>query len=281
MLNTLSSNDVRAIYGALVEHFTADQDPIQPAGIRDVGLLESAVSRQLTGSGDVLKYPEPRHNAASVLYGICQNHPFHNGNKRTSLVAALVHLERNGYIPHDVSQDDFYRLVRAVAKHDVQNLKELQKDVKNLRKRKCLLDGRLHADDEVELIAAWLRDVTRLEDRRERPLTWRQLKRILQRFKCDIDVRGGNFIKITGPAIQSERTFLGIVVGTKEFRPVKTLSYSGDGFQVTIATIKDIRRDFGLTIDKGCDSKTFYEFDGIVDSILCQYRGLLKRLAKV
>lgn len=64
------------------------------AGVRDEGLLESALSRpknlfgyEATGLSQL---------AAAYAYGICKNHPFVDGNKRTSLVVAELFLALNG-----------------------------------------------------------------------------------------------------------------------------------------------------------------------------------------
>ena len=63
-------------------------------GIRDEGLLESALARprQLYsyGSADLLAL------AAGYASGMAQNHPFVDGNKRSSFMAMYIFLERNG-----------------------------------------------------------------------------------------------------------------------------------------------------------------------------------------
>ena len=102
-LRTLSAEDVLQIHEILVADFQESGDPISPPGVRSVSLLQSAVGRQTTGIGSVLKYPDPIFNAATLLYGLCNDHPFHNGNKRTALVAALVHLDRNKFTLYDTS----------------------------------------------------------------------------------------------------------------------------------------------------------------------------------
>ena len=64
------------------------------AGVRDRGLLESALSRPQ----NQFAYGEhalPRL-AASYAFGISRNHPFLDGNKRTSLVVAELFLNLNG-----------------------------------------------------------------------------------------------------------------------------------------------------------------------------------------
>jgi death-on-curing protein len=64
-------------------------------GVRDQGLLESALSR----ARHQVAYGEPsiRRLAASYAFGISRNHPFLDGNKRTSLVVAELFLALNGY----------------------------------------------------------------------------------------------------------------------------------------------------------------------------------------
>ena len=65
-------------------------------GVRDIGLLESALARPM----NIAAY-EPDADiarlAAAYAYGIAKNHPFIDGNKRTSLVASRTFLILNGY----------------------------------------------------------------------------------------------------------------------------------------------------------------------------------------
>jgi death on curing protein len=64
-------------------------------GIRDTGLLESALQRE----PNKFAYGEPDlfGLAAAYAYGIVRNHPFVDGNKRTALVACRTFLLINGY----------------------------------------------------------------------------------------------------------------------------------------------------------------------------------------
>jgi len=63
------------------------------AGVRDPGLLESALARPL----NLFAYGEPSlpRLAASYAFGIARNHPFVDGNKRTAAVAAELFLGLN------------------------------------------------------------------------------------------------------------------------------------------------------------------------------------------
>jgi death-on-curing protein len=66
------------------------------AGVRDRGLLESAVAQpQATFDGEFV-HDGLFTMGAAYLFHIVQNHPFVDGNKRTGLLAALVFLELNG-----------------------------------------------------------------------------------------------------------------------------------------------------------------------------------------
>ncbi len=67
-------------------------------GVRDLGLLESAVARpQATFDGKEL-LRDLFLKAAALMQALIQNHPFVDGNKRTGIVAAGLFLQLNGYI---------------------------------------------------------------------------------------------------------------------------------------------------------------------------------------
>ena len=74
-------------------------------GLRDEGLLLSALARPL----NLIAYGEPAPDLASLAaayaYGIARNHPFVDGNKRTALVAARTFLILNG-VDLEATQDD-------------------------------------------------------------------------------------------------------------------------------------------------------------------------------
>lgn len=65
-------------------------------GVRDLGLLESAVARpQATFDGADL-YPDLWQKTAALMESLAQNHPFVDGNKRTAITAAGLFLLQNG-----------------------------------------------------------------------------------------------------------------------------------------------------------------------------------------
>ncbi len=85
----LSVDDVLAIHEDVIEHKGGQ------GGVRDHGLLESAVMMaQQQFAGEYL-HPDLPTMAAAYLFHISQHQRFHDGNKRSAAMAALVFLEVN------------------------------------------------------------------------------------------------------------------------------------------------------------------------------------------
>ncbi len=84
------------------------------AGIRDQGLLESALAMPRQGLGGEFNHEYPFEMAAAYMFHICRNHPFVDGNKRTSLACCVVFLRMNGWTL-TASEDDIADRVVSVA----------------------------------------------------------------------------------------------------------------------------------------------------------------------
>jgi death-on-curing protein len=84
------------------------------AGVRDEGLLESALARpqQLHAYGSPAR--DLSDLAAALAYGLARNHPFLDGNKRTAAVACETFLELNG-ATLEASDLELYPLYMALA----------------------------------------------------------------------------------------------------------------------------------------------------------------------
>lgn len=65
-------------------------------GLRDRGLLESALHAPHATFGGEDLYKDVWYKAAALLLGMTNNHPFVDGNKRTAFLATAILLERNG-----------------------------------------------------------------------------------------------------------------------------------------------------------------------------------------
>jgi death-on-curing protein len=64
-------------------------------GIRDIGLLESAIAQPEASFDGQYLHADIFEMAAAYLYHLVMNHPFVDGNKRVGLEAALIFLEIN------------------------------------------------------------------------------------------------------------------------------------------------------------------------------------------
>jgi death-on-curing protein len=86
-----------------------------PAPIRDIGLLGSAIARPQTTAFGKDAYPDIWTKAAALLHSIVKNHALVDGNKRLGWLATAVFLEVNGIEISRASNDDVYDLVMEVA----------------------------------------------------------------------------------------------------------------------------------------------------------------------
>jgi len=84
---------LREVVHALHERLLAEFGG--PIGVRDHGMLESALSRPNNqfayGSSNIIQL------AAAYAFGLVRNHPFVDGNKRIGFATAVLFLELNGY----------------------------------------------------------------------------------------------------------------------------------------------------------------------------------------
>lgn len=84
------------------------------AGIRDLGMLQSALAQPAASFGGQFLHANPFEMAAAYLFHLVQNHPFIDGNKRVGLVSALVFLQMNDQ-EIQATDDELVTLVIGVA----------------------------------------------------------------------------------------------------------------------------------------------------------------------
>jgi death-on-curing protein len=127
----LTAAAVRAIHAEVIAA-TGGSD-----GLRDDGLLESAVAAPRATFGGEPLMQDACEIAAAYLFYLSRNHPFVDGNKRTALAACLVFLEVNGLLlKRKLSIAAWESLVLDVA------ASRLDRDQTTRRLRKLLPHGR-------------------------------------------------------------------------------------------------------------------------------------------
>ncbi len=87
-------------------------------GVRDAGLLESALLRPQNIYIHSNGQTSLAQLAAAYAYGLARNHPFVDGNKRTALVLSLLFLKLNKKTL-TASQEDLYAVFMALANGDM------------------------------------------------------------------------------------------------------------------------------------------------------------------
>ncbi|GAA5026944.1 death-on-curing protein [Marivirga lumbricoides] len=104
--------EVLKIHSILIERFGGSD------GIRDRGMLDSALKRPYQTFDGKELYPGIIDKAASILESIVKNHPFIDGNKRTGYVLArLLLMSEDQDI--QASQDQKYKLVISISTGEI------------------------------------------------------------------------------------------------------------------------------------------------------------------
>ena len=240
---------VEAIHWGLVEEFGRSRDPIDPPGIRSEDLLHSALTRCSTGLGEDRKYPTATMAGAALLHSIINNHPFHNGNKRTGIVALLVMLDQNGWRLH-AEDDELFDFLLRVSAHDL---------IPGFT-----AENKPESDAEVVAIAEWLNQRLRRIEFLRPSLKWHDLKGILSRHDCAFQQpRRGNRLNIYRGDRHSQVWF------------------GGDNRDVRAGEIPKIRKELELDPEHGVDDDVFFDATEKLPAFVAKYRKLLERLAKV
>ncbi|MCU1326858.1 MAG: hypothetical protein JWN34_2228 [Bryobacterales bacterium] len=262
----LEAVDLRTIHEELEQDAELAMDPISPPGVKSEHLLESACMRPQTGWPSDAKYPTVEMAAAALVHSVVNNHPFHNGNKRSALVAMMVFLDRNNHwLRPTVQQSDLYMWILEVARHRV------------------LPDGYQYpnlADYEVQAMADWIRKNSRPIERSERPITWRQLKSILEhQFGCTFESRTRGKVTIRRiVTVRSRNLLRGF---RREDQRQYLMTIGGEGREVGLGTVKSLRSALCLTEDFNIDSAVFYGDVRSADQFISKYQRVLRDLARV
>jgi death-on-curing protein len=170
------------------------------------------------------------------------NHPFHDANKRTAFLCSLYLLERGNRTP-SIPHRQFEDFLVEVADHQLGKYARYKEYVKKEK-----------SDPEVRFVSNFLRSNTRQMDRRYYTVTYWDLKRLLNKFDCDIDHPNGNYITILATRTVSCGIFRG---SKKELVKVAQIGFPGWGKQVGQGALHTVRKACDLTPEFGIDSQVF------------------------
>ncbi|WP_421826438.1 type II toxin-antitoxin system death-on-curing family toxin [Larkinella sp.] len=109
----ISTDEVLLIHRRLIEDFGGSD------GVRDEGIMLSAIARPYSGFGDTEFYQTPVEKAAAIIESIVKNHPFIDGNKRTGYVLMEIILRSNNLFIN-ASQQERYNFVIQIAEGNLE-----------------------------------------------------------------------------------------------------------------------------------------------------------------
>jgi len=235
---------VESIHHHLVDHFSGSEDPLEPSGVKDYHLLESACGRPfMTANGRDL-YESDFEKGAVIFHGIISNHCFYNGNKRTALLSALYYLGENNIWVDVCDDEEMYEFTRKVAAHEITERRE----------------------DEIKVIVDWLERNSRRIVKSDKYLSYNALREILGRFGFELAEINGR-IEVSKDGAHVATILKKGKQGREEYDPVY---------------LAELRKRLGLTVDQGIDSGRFYGEKGVSPELneYMQIRGeVFRRLA--
>ncbi len=259
----LSLKDVLRAHYLIGDFFYSEGFGMGGLGPRDMGLLQSAVHRQHVGYGGKLKWEDKFHVCATLLFGLVKDHPFHDANKRTAMLASMHHLARQKRTP-TVTHLELENFVVDIAENRLS---------KYTRFQEFISEG--VADPEVHMIAFYLRRHTRQIDNRQYTITYWDLRRILNRFGFEMQNPSNNSIDVV--RLEEVRRFFHTRI---EKRFVTRIRFPSWTKQVDANTLNRVREATGLTYkENGIDSKDFFFGTEEVRLLIAHYQEPLRRLA--
>ena len=257
--------DVLRAHFLIVDYFYGKGTGLGGIGPKSVDLLHSALYRPYVSLGGAEKWKTHFEKAATLIYGIICDHPFHDANKRTGLLTLLLYLNKNSRVPI-IGQKELENFAVDIADHQLDKYPRYRK-----------LKNKKHPDPEVAFLADHLERKSRKIDRTSFSITFRELDHVLRRFGYKLDNPNKNYIDLI--RIQHRRKIFGW--GEKEPIVVKVLQIGFPGWknQVNVGAVKSVRAAAKLTPEYGIDSQAFYQGTDPVQALIAEYSGPLERLA--
>lgn len=236
----LNCEDVLDAHYLICDHFLKMGEGIAGFGPKDFGLLSSAVSRQLASADGSFVYNDFWDIASSLIFDLINDHPFHDGNKRTAFLISVFFMMENGYIPSV----------------DITEIEDFTVEIADFKRT----NGR-HMD--VDEIAPKFKNMFRKQDNHMSYLvTFNELKNLLKIHGCSIGDPSGNFINVY-----------------KGDNRVAKIGFPGWSKEVSRNAISTVRKFTELLPENGIDAQVFFKDADPLNKLIRHYREPLRRLA--
>jgi death-on-curing protein len=129
MIEYLQLSHILAMHEVLIQKYGGIY------GLRDKGLLESAISQPMQSVFETELFPDIPSKAAAYAFYLSENQPFLDGNKRIATAAALTFIRLNGY-DLKASEKEFYETIMKLANKKLSREKLTEWFRKNCVKKK-------------------------------------------------------------------------------------------------------------------------------------------------
>jgi death-on-curing family protein len=237
----LSCEDIIDAHFLICDFFYRKGENIGGFGPKDINLFLSAVARQSASAGGSYIYSDVFDIAATLMFGLINNHPFHDANKRTAFLSVVFLLMENSQTPSvDIVEVEDFTV--SIASYHSETGRHMN----------------------VEDISTSLRRMFRREDKRVNYIIkFRELEKILKEYGCSLQNPSGNFINVY-----------------KGDSRVAQVGYPGAHSEVTRNAMSTIRKACGLTPENGVDAQVFFKGADPLSKLIGEYEAPLRRLAE-
>lgn len=262
--DTVGLLDVLRAHFLIADYFIGATSGLGGIGPRDMHILHSAVYRQFVAYGGLIKWKTTYEKAATLVFGLVTDHPFHDANKRTGLLIYLYALHKMNRYPTNAQSEleDFMVEIAERSLSKYRRMKEL---------------ARREDDADVLFIADYLKRNSRERDSRYYTITYSELDRKLRDFDYCLSNPHKNFIDIC--RIERRREFAIFGKYKEKLVAVAQIGFPGWKSQVGKGAISTVRRAARLTTEHGVDSAMFYRGADPLNALIAQYEAPLQRLA--
>lgn len=258
--------DVLRAHYLVCDYFSNSGEGLFQAGPRDLGILESAVSRQQSVHFNSVKWHNEVEKISSLFFWLVKDHPFHDANKRTAFLILLYALHKENYTP-TATEIELENFVVHIASNDY----------KKKAKFKNLCENHGESDAAVYYISDFINDNFRKVDKRRYIVTYRELNQILLRFGYELTNQDKNYIDVVRR--KERRKWLGLGPVEVVNQKVKQIGFPGWTREVRKNIVDEVRSATGLTFKDGFDSAAFFQGADPAAALISRYQSALERLA--
>lgn len=256
---TIGIHEVLQAHFLLVDFFHDIGEGLGGVGPKNLNLLHSALSRQFVQFGGKPKWNDRILICASLMFGLIKNHPFHDANKRTAFLTALLHLQKIGRTPL-ISHQDFEDFTVNISDDNLACYHGYAE-----------ISGH-KSDKDVRFIATFLKKSTRPIDLATKQITYNDLSKIISKRGLYLDNPKGNRIDLMSH-VAIDGAHLTVP------RRIARIGFHGWSREVSRRDIEIVREASRLDARHGYDSQAF--FNGLDDplTLIKKYKEPLERLA--